>query len=201
MSRRALVLRAALCFAFSSGALAAGCSSTAPAGPTPTRAQPANEAAPRVFVEGLLFDAPPGGLAALGTSPAETSFGDLAARTGARHVSSFGALTTSDVVARLPPADPGGAAPGDPLAGYRLEITPHVVEDDRVRLKVDLELGGKEATTTVVVPDKELLVLGTEVTIEDRRVTLLVRPHVVRSDADLSALYERKKADPRGSDE
>ncbi|MBX3200160.1 MAG: hypothetical protein KF894_18640 [Labilithrix sp.] len=187
MISRALVFHLALGF----GALAGGCSSTS--SPAQTQATPEPDAAPRVFVEGLLFDAPPGWPSAQGMNPAEASFGVLATRAGARHVSSFGALTTADVAARLPTAEANAAVPDDPLADYQLEITSHVMESDRVRLRLDLHLGDKEATTTVVTADKQLLVVGTEVTIEDRRFTLLVRPHIVRSDGDLQALLDQKR--------
>ncbi|MBX3217389.1 MAG: hypothetical protein KF850_35490 [Labilithrix sp.] len=190
MTRRAL--HVALGFAIAVG----GCSSMA--SPAQTEAPPEPDAAPRVFVEGLLFDAPPGWPSAPDMNPAEAGFGVLATRAGARHASSFGALTTADVVARLPPAE--ASAPDALLSGYQLELTSHVVEGDRVRLRVDLHLGDKAATTTLVVPDKQLVIVGTEVTVEDRRFTLLVRPHIVRSEGELQALLDRKREAAEGED-
>ena len=80
------------------------------------------------------------------------------------------------------------------LAGYRLDVTPHVVEAGRIRLDVDLELRGKNARTVVVVDDKQLLVLPTEIMLDERRFVLLVRPTIVHGHDDLEAIMASKKA-------
>ncbi len=103
-----------------------------------------------------------------------------------------GGIVADDAVMRMPRPDPEAKAPGDPLDGYELAIKPHVLGGGRLRLDVDLTLASKKATTSVVLADKQLIVMGTEVMVEDRRFTLLVRPNIVRSDDELQALQSRK---------
>lgn len=183
--------------------VATGCSSAAPSSSGHAAGAPEIDQAPRVFIDALLFDVPSGGLAETGANPATMSFGALAAKAGARHVVSAHALVKDDVVTRLSDIGADSAAPASrpaaaastldaALAGYRLDVKPHVVEGGRVRLDVDLELAGKNAKTTVVVDDKQLVVFGTETVIDDRRFLLIARPNIVRSDADLEALLDEK---------
>jgi hypothetical protein len=200
MKDLALSLRSASALAaLVTAVVATSCSSAAPSSSGHAAGPPEVDQAPRVFIDALLLDVPSDGLAETGKNLATMSFGALVAQAGAHHVVSSHAIATDDVVARLSDVGSAAAAPASPpaaapstLAGYRLDVKPHVVEGGRVRLDVDFELAGKKAKTTVVVDDKQLVVLGTEAMAKDRRFVLLVRPNIVRSDADLTAMLEQK---------
>ena len=147
---------------------------------------------PRVFVEAVLFDAAPGAVLAHGAGDvASTSFGDIAVRSGARYVVSPHVLTDAGAVTRMSVSSP---VPDAELAGYRLDVTPQLVEAGRIQLDVDLQLRGKSAHAVVVVDDKQLLVLPTEIMLEERRFVLLVRPTIVRGRSDLEAIMSSKTA-------
>jgi hypothetical protein len=134
----------------------------------------------------MLLDTPAGGLAALGVDPTTMSFGAVAARAGSRQVVAPNVLLADDAAKRWQ------GAMGDVAPAYRLDVTPHVIDRDHVRVDVDLELAGKQAKTTVIVADKQAVVLGTEVVIDDRRFVLLLRPTIVRSAADLEGIQKAK---------
>ncbi len=154
-------------------------------------------AAPRVLIQALLFDAPPNWLSSIGVNPATASFEELFTQAGARHVATPTFLATNDAVAsmHLPgAAERASSAGDDPLATYQLDVTPHVVDAERLRLEVDLTIGGKNAKTTVVIDHGQLIVLPTELVVDDRPFILVFRPNIIRSDADLQAIYERTKA-------
>jgi hypothetical protein len=176
--------------------LGAACSAVAPTSSSRPDA-PEAEMAPRVFVEAMLFDAPPHGLGSIvapsGFASSAPGFGDLPRRAGAHAVVSPHVLVADDesrsVTGFFPPAVPSDAASA---LLYRLDLKPHVVEAGRVRLDVGFESADKRARTTVVVDDKQLVILGTGLEVSERRVVLLVRPHIVRSDADLQALMNEK---------
>ena len=186
---RGIALRAALvCLAgFLGGACTAPVSSSGQA-----LSAPEPDVAPRVYIETMLFLEPPGGLGALGVNPAAASFGDIIALTGSHHVSAGGGIVADDAIMRMPRPDPDAKAPADPLDGYVLAIKPHVLDGGRIRLGVDLTLASKKATTSVVLADKQLIIMPTEIMVEDRCFILLVRPNIVRSDDDLQALLSRK---------
>lgn len=148
-------------------------------------------APPRVFVEALVLDVPSGGLAEIGIDPSTASFDEIIARAGARHVSSPHAIVADGATMR-PPRSASRTAEEATFEDYELAIEPRVVEHDRVRLGVDFALDGKRASSTVVVASGQLIVLGTEIMIDGRRCVLLVRPNVIRSDADLDELAKRK---------
>jgi len=162
--------------------------------PAEASTAPPEAAAPRVLIQGLLFDAPPSGLSSLGVNPATAGFEELVTRAGAHHVCSPTYLATDGVVAsmHLPgAAERAASAHDDPLATFRLDVKPHVIEGGRVRLEVDLTLGGKDAKATIDVDDAQSIVLGTDVAVDGRPYVLVLRPNIVRSDADLRAVAMR----------
>lgn len=176
--------------------LASACSSAS----APAVDAPESNAAPRVLVSAMLFDAPADGRAPFGSAaPArnvspetpELSLYDLAKQAGARHVVAPTALAADGAVARMsiPSASPDDAA-DTPFGRYRLDITPHVDEQGRVQLGVDFDVAGTNAKTTLVVEDKQIVVLSPEALVDDRRIVLLVRPTIVRSEADLKAIAD-----------
>lgn len=192
---------------------ACACSSVAPAA-----GGPEGRAHPRILVNAMLFDVPADGGAPLGsadrsrnvslTKVDDLSLYDLAMRAGARHVAAPTALAADGAAARMSiPPSSSEDVDDTPFAGYRLDVTPHVDEHGRVHLDVDFDLAGKSARTTLVTEDKQIVVLSPDIVVKGRRVVLLVRPNVVRSDADLEAIRddlaararrERANASPGG---
>jgi len=180
-------------------ALAGACSAAPPA-----EAPEAHER-PRVFVAAVLYDVPAEQKAPLISGDPAASLGELALAAGASHVVSPHMLVADGAVVRMPSAEPPTST-DDALeaafATYRLDLTPHVLDPGRVQLEVDLELAGKKATATIVVVDKQRIVLAPEVVVEGRRFVLVVQPNIVRSDADLRAIHDdlaaRRDARTRG---
>ena len=189
MVLRALALRSTL--AAFAGLLVGACSSAAPAADAP-----AAGTTPRVFVEAMVFDVPADGLRTIGSKDV-ASFGDLAAQAGARYVVSPHFLIPDDVVTRMSRPTTfakTSSAIDAAFASYRLDVKPHVMEPGRVRLDMDFDLADRQMKTTVEVDDKQVLFVGTDVVVEDRRFVLVVRPNIVRSDADLEALFAERSA-------
>lgn len=173
-------------------AMAAACSA-GPSANAPESAEPV-----RVFVEAMVFDVPAGGLPGVGVpAPSTASFGDLAERAGSRFVVSPHVLAANDEVARMSRPAPAAEATSGidaAFASYRLDVKPHVIEPGRVRLDVDFDLAQKPMKTTVEVDDKQLVFLGTDVTVEGRRLVLVVRPNIVRNDGDLRMMFAERAA-------
>ncbi len=147
----------------------------------------------RVFLEAIVFDAASEGLPTA-IEPSSRNFGDIARRAGARRMVSPHAVANNDAVAHLSPLGrkPASSEPVDgierALATYRLDVTPHVLDDRSVRLQVDLELANKVGETTVLLHDKEPVVLDNGATVAGRRFVVILRPSVIRTDADFRAL-------------
>ncbi|MDF2693273.1 MAG: hypothetical protein K0S65_1656 [Labilithrix sp.] len=144
----------------------------------------------------MLFDASPD--VARGTSD-RTSVTELSRLlAGAKHITGPHVLATDGVVAHvtsLGGPESGTMAHSDEVGTeFRLDVTPHVVDDTHVRLELDLELSRKNARATLVADDKQTILLGTGVSDGERHVVLAVRPVIIRGDADLQALLEEKRA-------
>lgn len=164
------------------GLTSSACSSS-PAAPTEAR-EPA--VAPRILVEAVLYDAPrdaqvPPLHANLAALP------DVASKAGARNVVGAHALVANDEAASMLMTTDAGAA-ANAFSGGRLLVRPHLAEAGQIRLEVDLQLGDKSAKTTLVVNDRQAIVLGPQIDLEqDRRLVIVLRPWVVRGEADLRA--------------
>jgi len=172
------------------GFLTYACSACSSAPPADA---PDGHGSTRILVDAILFDVASDQNASIGSADPKAALYDLAIESGARHVVSPHVLAADGGVARLPSlASPSNTqdAVEAALTSYQLELTAHVVESGRVHLDVNLELAGKRARAVVVVDDKQRIVLTPDVMVENRRFVVVVQPNIIRSDADLRAIYD-----------
>lgn len=163
-----------------------------------------------MFVEAMLLDAPLHRVPTLG----EKRFGELAADADIQVLSSLHLLAAEGVAAQMettqdrrlpaPPDEP--ATPEtriDPGAhDLRFRVTPHLIAPDRVRLELALDLEGQPAPhvhsvkTTLLIAPQQTAILGTElVAREERRVVLLVKVEVLRTEDDWRRALDRRVRD------
>jgi hypothetical protein len=171
-----------------------GCSAPAPSeGPTsPEAVRPR-----RVLLRAIAFDTASDGLP-LGIDPSSHDFGDLVRQAGTRSVvapqviADDNALTHLSSIGREPPSLQPVDGVDRALASYRLDVTPHVLGNRGVRLDVYLELAGKAAKTTVVLHDKQPIVLDNGASADGRRLVVVLRPDIIDKDADLRLLLDER---------
>lgn len=179
----------ALPFALAAALLGSACGSVAPVAEAPEPDGPA-----RVLVDAMVFDVPADGF----TMPeGAVSFGDLIEQTGARYVVSPHALIADDELTRMsrwPAFSDQPNAVGRAFETYRLDIKPQVVEPGRVRLAIAFDLAAERVETTVELADEQTWISPTDVTVDDRRFVLIVRPTIIRRDDDLRALLEERSS-------
>jgi len=80
-------------------------------------------------------------------------------------------------------AEPGGAD------GIKVDVRPYIVDADHVRVALALAWADEQADTTLVVADRQPVSMATA---KGRQVVITAR--IVRSDADLKAIFEEKMA-------
>jgi hypothetical protein len=181
-------MKTVLLFAITLSA-AIGCTTSAPSA-SPSSEPAVAPSGDRVFVEATLVElSSPDAAAKLRTVATEGVEG-LIAKEGVGAIASAHVLVRVEVPTHL--AIPKEWSEPPPTV---LDVLAHVLDGERVRLQVALALeGGAPMETTLVVGDKQSVVLGSPEQEGAKHQAVVLRSTIIRSDADLEALLAEKTA-------